>query len=181
MRYNMMKTAFMVRLLSRCSVLLLALLTSTQTLAGIQEDVLRVVWKDLRPPVDKTVVKDYRNGAITKAVFDTYMEGYGRKIITDYDNQLVKIPGYLVPLNMRDDMTATRFLLVPTAGACVHVPPPSPNQIVYIEYEKGMAYEETAMYPYWVYGKLTSTMTTSEYSDAMYSMKAELVTDYITW
>ncbi|WP_345195346.1 DUF3299 domain-containing protein [Kistimonas scapharcae] len=177
----MMKTAFMVRLLSRCSVLLLALLTSTQTLAGIQEDVLRVVWKDLRPPVDKTVVKDYRNGAITKAVFDTYMEGYGRKIITDYDNQLVKIPGYLVPLNMRDDMTATRFLLVPTAGACVHVPPPSPNQIVYIEYEKGMAYEETAMYPYWVYGKLTSTMTTSEYSDAMYSMKAELVTDYITW
>jgi len=31
----------------------------------------------------------------------------------------------------------TEFLLVPYFGACIHVPPPPPNQIIYVKFPKG--------------------------------------------
>ena len=41
----------------------------------------------------------------------------------------------MVPLE--DDLdVVTEFLLVPYAGACIHVPPPPPNQIVYVKMDK---------------------------------------------
>ena len=64
----------------------------------------------------------------------------------------VKIPGYVLPLDMfgRD---INSFLLVPYIGACIHVPPPAPNQIVYVEAEvpwQGLAWWE----PVYVTGKI---------------------------
>jgi hypothetical protein len=47
------------------------------------------------------------------------------------DGQRVKIAAFIVPLE--DDMQqADEFLLVPYFGACVHTPPPPPNQMVYV-------------------------------------------------
>ncbi|UJF18614.1 DUF3299 domain-containing protein [Vibrio sp. SS-MA-C1-2] len=48
----------------------------------------------------------------------------------------VKIPGFVIPLE-GDDKVITEFLLVPYFGACIHVPPPPPNQIIYVKMEKG--------------------------------------------
>ena len=56
----------------------------------------------------------------------------------------VKIPGYVLPLDMYGRGVNT-FLLVPYIGACIHVPPPAPNQLVYVEAEnpwKGLAWWE---------------------------------------
>ena len=46
-----------------------------------------------------------------------------------FDGQLVRVPGYIVPLEDFQAQTS-RFLLVPYVGACIHSPPPPPNQIV---------------------------------------------------
>lgn len=48
------------------------------------------------------------------------------------DGKLVKIAAFIVPLedNMQE---ADEFLLVPYFGACVHTPPPPPNQMVYVK------------------------------------------------
>jgi hypothetical protein len=44
----------------------------------------------------------------------------------------VEIPGFVVPLE--DDLEfVTEFILVPSAMACIHVPPPPPNQIVHVK------------------------------------------------
>ncbi|MCW5966727.1 MAG: DUF3299 domain-containing protein, partial [Bryobacterales bacterium] len=52
------------------------------------------------------------------------------------DKKLVRVPGFIVPLE--DSATeATEFLLVPYQGACIHVPPPPPNQIVHVMMAKG--------------------------------------------
>lgn len=48
------------------------------------------------------------------------------------DGQFVRIPGYLVPLEF-SGKKVTEFLLVPWAGACIHTPPPPPNQIVHVK------------------------------------------------
>ena len=36
-----------------------------------------------------------------------------------------------------DAKTITAFLLVPYFGACIHVPPPPTNQVIYVSYPKG--------------------------------------------
>ncbi|PML15449.1 hypothetical protein BCT61_10925 [Vibrio breoganii] len=53
----------------------------------------------------------------------------------------VSIPGFLVPLEM-EGMLTTKFLLVPTAGACIHTPPPPANQTVIVELEKGFELQD---------------------------------------
>ena len=47
------------------------------------------------------------------------------------EGQQVRIPGYLLPLEFDGDMV-TEFFLVPYVGACIHTPPPPPNQIVHV-------------------------------------------------
>lgn len=51
--------------------------------------------------------------------------------VPDLDGKLVRLPGYLVPLEQRDG-GITEFLLVPYYGACIHTPPPPANQIVHV-------------------------------------------------
>ena len=46
-----------------------------------------------------------------------------------YNGKLVRIPGYLVPLEY-DGTGVSAALLVPYVGACIHVPPPPANQMV---------------------------------------------------
>lgn len=51
-------------------------------------------------------------------------------INSDLDGLEIKIAGYMLPLDISAD-AVTDFLLVPYFGACIHAPPPPPNQIVY--------------------------------------------------
>jgi hypothetical protein len=61
-----------------------------------------------------------------------YVKGTKSDTLAKLDGKLVRIPGFVVPL---DDFTeeGAEFLLVPYYGACVHTPPPPPNQIVFVE------------------------------------------------
>jgi uncharacterized protein len=78
------------------------------------------------------------------------------------DGQLIRIPGYMLPLDFKGK-EVTEFLLVPWVGACIHTPPPPPNQIVHVKTQK--AYLSTGMFaPVWVTGKIsTSGSKTSLY------------------
>ena len=74
------------------------------------------------------------------------------KFNKNLEDKEVKIPGYVLPLDMYGRGINT-FLLVPYIGACIHVPPPAPNQIVYVEAEnpwEGLAWWE----PVYVTGKI---------------------------
>ena len=53
----------------------------------------------------------------------------------ELEGKFVRMPGYLLPLEY-DGRQVTEFLLVPWVGACVHTPPPPPNQIVYVKLAK---------------------------------------------
>jgi hypothetical protein len=49
------------------------------------------------------------------------------------------------------------FLLVPYVGACIHVPPPPPNQIVFVELKHGFKSPELFA-PVWVTGRISTGM-----------------------
>ena len=65
----------------------------------------------------------------------------------------VKIPGYLLPLEF-EGQTVTEFFLVPYVGACIHVPPPPPNQIVLVSFPGGFEMPGDIYTPVWVEGQM---------------------------
>ena len=81
-----------------------------------------ISWDDLIP---NTVT------SFMSSLFDPSEVKFNKKI----NNKEVKIPGYIIPLEYEGKDIKT-FLLVPYIGACIHVPPPPPNQIVYVDTKK---------------------------------------------
>ena len=104
-----------------------------------------------------------------------------KTIRPEFDGRAVKIPGFIVPLIFDDNQTITTFFLVPFFGACLHMPPPPPNQILYAEYEPGT--RVNALYdPFWISGTLSTTLIENDLATAAYSIvvdKVEPYTDYV--
>jgi len=77
-------------------------------------------------------------------------------INADLNGQLIRIPGYLLPLEV-SGANVTEFLLVPYVGACIHVPPPPPNQIVHVKTIKKEGYKTKSLFdPVWVTGVISA-------------------------
>ncbi len=99
------------------------------------------------------------------------------RVIEEFDGQAVKIPGFIVPLEYNDDQVITEFFLVPYFGACIHVPPPPPNQIIYVKYPKGFTLD--ALYdPFWVSGILKTTLINNDMATSAYSMSGQELEPY---
>jgi len=115
----------------------------------------------------------------------TAMKKNSETVTTAYDGQRVRVPGFVVPVEFNQDMLATKMLLVPVAGACIHMPPPPANQIVQISYPKGFELQNV-QYPVWVEGNFHSNVTTEEVYlvdgkaavSMGYEMEATLIEDY---
>lgn len=89
----------------------------------------------------------------------------------------VSIPGFMVPLE--DDLDhVSEFLLVPYAGACIHVPPPPPNQIVYVKMNTKTQVQVTFTDPILVTGTLQISTVQSPYGAVSYDLSGESVTPY---
>ncbi len=68
------------------------------------------------------------------------------------DGKQVRLAGYVLPLGTGGEKI-TEFLLVPWVGACIHTPPPPPNQMIHISVPGGM--EPRGLFsPVWIEGKI---------------------------
>ena len=84
----------------------------------------------------------------------------GEAVDSSLDGKLVQLPGYALPLDMAEQ-GVTEFLLVPFVGACIHVPPPPPNQIVLAQLET--AYKVKDLYdPVLITGHLRAQSASTE-------------------
>jgi len=79
---------------------------------------------------------------------------------TELDGKKIKIPGYIVPLEYEGEAVKD-FLLVPYYGACIHTPPPPPNQMVHVNVAKAVS-GETLFMPVWISGVLKTETKTSD-------------------
>jgi hypothetical protein len=95
----------------------------------------------------------------------------------ELDGQSVKLPGFIVPLDIGKDGLVAEFFLVPYFGACIHVPPPPPNQIVYVRMNKGIALE--SIYDaYWITGRMKLQNKTTRLGAAAYHLAGDKVEIY---
>ncbi|HHX36002.1 MAG TPA: DUF3299 domain-containing protein [Gammaproteobacteria bacterium] len=99
-------------------------------------------------------------------------------VVPELDGLMVKLPGYIVPLVIDDNSRITEFLLVPYFGACIHVPPPPSNQIVYVHSEGGVAMGDMWQ-PYWIEGKLSVESFSSDMGDTGYRAEAQSIYPYV--
>jgi uncharacterized protein len=94
------------------------------------------------------------------------------------DQMLVKIPGFVVPLVQDDTGLVSVFFLVPYFGACIHVPPPPPNQIVYVKLDGGGVRLGSPEEPYWITGILHTDTNGTRVAKAAYTLDATRMERY---
>ena len=99
------------------------------------------------------------------------------KVVEDYNARAIRLPGFIVPVEMNEKQQATEFFLVPYFGACIHYPPPPPNQIIYVTVKDGLRVNDI-QHPYWVEGTLSTTLTENELAISAYSLQADNVILY---
>jgi len=91
-------------------------------------------------------------------------------VVKALDGQSVSLPGFVVPLE-GDSELITEFLLVPYFGACIHVPPPPPNQLVHVTIKGGVPID--SLYDAIVVTGVIKTQTWSgEIAQVGYQMQA---------
>ena len=77
----------------------------------------------------------------------------GQLVVPELEGTVIRMPGYALPLEY-SETGVTEFLLVPYVGACIHTPPPPPNQIVYVKTDRPHLVEN--LYdPVWITGQIT--------------------------
>jgi len=94
------------------------------------------------------------------------------RVVEAFDKASIKVPGFVVPLVSNEKNLVTEFFIVPYFGACLHMPPPPPNQMLYAKLEKGFELE-TLYAPFWFEGRLSIETKTHDLGSAAYKLNVD--------
>ena len=111
--------------------------------------------EELYKEVDDAMPDLKKSGIDIEKLMAKYKE-IQTSVVEALNGQQVRIPGYFLPLEI-SETKVTEFLLVPYIGACIHVPPPPPNQIVHVRTLQKKGFSSKNLYePVWVTGVITA-------------------------
>lgn len=95
----------------------------------------------------------------------------------EFDGTRVRIPGFVVPLAFDDRRMISEFFLVPYFGACLHTPPPPPNQIIHSKFNGGLSLDDIYE-PYWLEGTLSVDIEETDLGTAAYRIDVDRISRY---
>jgi uncharacterized protein len=107
-----------------------------------------------------------------------YLEALrSEEVVEAWLREPVRIPGFVVPLEFDDRQRVTEFFLVPYFGACIHLPPPPPNQMIHVRLPEGIPLPrlEDAV---WIEGMLGASVTAHEIGTSAYALDGHSVQPY---
>ncbi|WP_296044711.1 DUF3299 domain-containing protein [uncultured Alteromonas sp.] len=162
------------------------LITSASSAA---EPYREVEWTELMPKEDLAALldpPDFLNGIedgsqqdsvaalnqrdITDQKAERYRDALSStRPIAEFDQQAIRIPGYIVPLAQNEQRRVTSFFVVPYFGACLHMPPPPPNQILFVNYPQGIELQNLQQ-PFWFEGKLNIEISKHDLGTSAYTL-----------
>lgn len=117
--------------------------------------------------------------AITEGSANDTMEQIGTyNVVSDLDGAAIRLPGYVVPFDFSSEARYGEFLLVPYFGACLHTPPPPPNQIVFVKADPA-ALIANIYDPVWVEGVLKTGEFNSDLGNSAYELSLSKVEPYV--
>lgn len=145
---------------------------------------LKVTWEELIPAgEEERLVAFYKAQAAKVSQIE---EGGAGDVATQigsfntvaaFDGQRVRLPGYTVPFEYSVDAEITEFLLVPYYGACLHAPPPPPNQTIYVSTARPIKLADLAQ-AVWIEGTLRATKQETALADAAYTIEMDVMETY---
>ena len=110
---------------------------------------------------------------------DDTMEQIGTyNVVEDLDGATVRLPGYVVPLDFNAEFKYDQFLLVPYFGACLHTPPPPPNQIVFVNSDPATKIADIYE-PVWVQGVMKTGEFGSDLGNTAYELTLDKLEPYV--
>ncbi|WP_254684788.1 DUF3299 domain-containing protein [Sulfitobacter sp. JL08] len=143
------------------------------------EDVLDLDWSDMIPPGGDSVTQRLQSlGILPHDEMATLRaeQPTSSGVRTDFNGKIVRIPGYIVPLETSGS-GVTEFILVPYVGACIHVPPPPANQLVFVTTQK--PYESSGLFEAVnVTGMFGTASISTQLADIGYALSADLIEPY---
>jgi uncharacterized protein len=186
---NLGEQAPMLRTLSVALYLTLVACCSSALRAA---EVTTLEWTDLMPAEELKLLQqmpEVQHDYSQPSPFDENYQGddpaakqwqqilSSAKVVDKYNNSTVRIPGFIVPLEFDAEQNVTSFFLVPYFGACIHVPPPPPNQMIFVSGAKNLK-AEMIYSPFWIIGTLTTEVMTHDLGQAAYSLKVDNIEEY---
>ncbi|OBT16739.1 hypothetical protein A9264_10730 [Vibrio sp. UCD-FRSSP16_10] len=158
--------------LAQCCFVLALMLSSIMAHA----EPLTLNWIDLIPESERAqfdhqglpIATSHNGGAAPQSMVGT--------VRTELNGSQVRIPGFVIPLE-GDANQVTEFLLVPYFGACIHVPPPPPNQIIYVKFPSGAPIQELWDVVY-VVGELKAQTVEHELAETGYLLNGTAIEEY---
>ncbi|WHR50330.1 DUF3299 domain-containing protein [Vibrio furnissii] len=152
------------------------LLLLTVAAPALSNEVLKLDWIDLIPENERNLF-DHQGMPMPDHSGDApaQQQKIGN-VRPELNGSTVKIPGFVIPLE-GDENTVTEFLLVPYFGACIHVPPPPPNQIIYVKFPKGAPVQELWDVVY-VIGTLKTQSVSLELAETGYVIEGQEIAEY---
>ena len=116
----------------QCLVILLLFFNNLHS-----DDSVRLKWLELVPKYAYDFVPE---SGVTEEmwedeIFLQKVEKAGLLINDEVVGKRIQIDGFMVPLEFDygEGLTVEEFVLVPDAGMCIHVPPPPPNQMIFVK------------------------------------------------
>ncbi len=168
-----------MRLPRRTFLTLLAAAPVFPAMSKAAGDIIDLDWKDLVPAEDGDDGLDALRdlGVVQHEQLSTgFVQPESSGIVRDYDGQIVRLPGFIVPLKMGAE-GVTEFILAPFVGACIHVPPPPANQLVFVT--SPVPYESAGLFePVVVTGMFGAAATGTQLAQIGYAMSAEKIDPY---
>ena len=141
------------------------------------EDAIELDWEDLLPK-GQTAIPNALRGLLEHdedlPLFSQQPASSG--VRGDWNGLVVRIPGFIVPIDY-SGTGVSAFILVPYVGACVHVPPPPANQLIFVT--APTPYESDGLFePVSVIGKFGVSSISTELADIGYALSADKIEPY---
>jgi hypothetical protein len=146
-----------------------------------------VGWEDLMPEGEEERLAQmyqaqmatlYGGAAIAEgSAADTSVQIGTFNTVADLNGVSVRIPGYTVPFEYGSKAEITEFLLVPYFGACIHSPPPPPNQTIFVRTDTPIKLKDLAQ-AVWIEGTMLTQTQESDLADAAYTIEMTSITKY---
>lgn len=137
-----------------------------------------VEWEDLLPANLYGFISEdgITNEQWSSPEFQARLKASESKTRPELEQAEAVLAGYMVPLKYEGDIVKM-FLLVPSAGQCIHVPPPPPNQTVLVRSDAGVKIR-TYEVPIIVRGKISVEAELTDYAETGYTIDADEIIDF---
>lgn len=136
-----------------------------------------ITWQDLIPkgvPYGQIIGPGQMDEA--NDTWNPEYDANAKKVNRTLDGKRVKLPGYIIPFDV-SAKGVTSFMLVPYVGACIHTPPPPPNQLVFVTTDDPWP-SESMWDAVWVSGQLSAKALSTTIADVGYHITANKIEVY---